>query len=59
MPTGVFKSNTLGEPEEVEQEHIDYWCGLCQFPLGAGGTKCKEKWQIQLCWQSTDAEGGK
>ena len=55
----ITKYNVFGEVEVIKQEHIDYWCGLCQFPLGAAGAKCSEEWQIQLCWRLTEAEGGK
>jgi len=58
MSTGIYRQNPIGGQEEVSQKHIDFWCNLCQFPFGAGGTKCTEQWQIQLCWNNTNAIAG-
>lgn len=63
MGTGIYKNNVFGEREEVPQEHIDAWCDLCQFPTftatETGKTyKCTEPWQIQRCWDGTNAIAG-
>ena len=54
--TDIFKHNMLGELEEIPQEHIDYWCQLCQFPLAKG--KCRKKALIQKCWDESGAVAG-
>ena len=57
MSTGIFKNNIFGELEEIVQEHIDYWCKECQFPLAKKG-KCKTKTLIQKCWTGHQAIAG-
>ena len=54
MGTGIFKDSILGR-EEISQEDLDYWCWICQFPLAEGG--CKDKADIQRCWDETRATG--
>lgn len=56
MSTGIYKEGVLGNQEEVSQEHIDFWCGLCQFPLGLG--KCTKQQHIQQCWDGTNTIAG-
>ena len=51
MSTGIYKRNILGELEEIAQEHINYWCQLCQFPLGL--ERCRDKALIQKCWDES------
>ena len=53
MATGVYRAGILGE-EEVPQKDIDFWCGLCQFPIASDG-KCQAKAQIQQCWNEIGA----
>lgn len=48
MGTGIYHRNPIGELEEVKQEHIDYWCGICQYPYGP--EKCRDRELIQRCW---------
>mgnify|MGYP001558695110 CR=1 FL=1 len=57
MATGIFRTNVIGELEELPQEHIDYWCHLCQFPLAEG--RCKDKALIQKCWDGTGSVAGR
>lgn len=47
MPTGIYRAGILSE-EEVPQKDIDFWCSICQFPIGK--EKCTEKVDIQRCW---------
>ena len=53
--TDIFKHNMFGELEEIPQEHIDYWCQLCQFPAKG---KCRKKALIQKCWDESGAVAG-
>ena len=62
MSTGIYRESPIGEQEEVEQEYIDYWCKLCQFPYEEeeiGGSwvkvKCRSKELIQQCWDDSEA----
>jgi len=55
----IIKHNVFGELEVVKQEHIDYWCGLCQFPFRNLDGKCSKELAIQSCWNWSGAEGGK
>ncbi len=52
MSTGIFRTNPIGQLEEVPQKDIDFWCSQCQFPLRLGG--CSTSELIQQCWD----EGG-
>lgn len=57
MGTDIYRHNPIGGAEEVPQKDIDYWCGLCQFPLEA--PICKSKEAIQQCWNESGAVAGK
>ena len=57
MSTGIYKRNILGELEEIAQEHINYWCQLCQFPLGL--ERCRDKALIQKCWDESRSVASK
>ena len=52
MSTGIYKIGMLGR-EEVKQEHIDYWCELCQFP-----GRCDTAEDIQKCWDGSQSIAG-
>lgn len=54
MGTGIFKHSVLGR-EELSQVDLEYWCRQCQFPYIDGG--CKEKADIQRCWDLSQANG--
>ena len=58
MGTGIYRRHPLGGTEEVPQKDIDYWCGLCQFPLIGGGQGCGTKEAIQQCWNESGAVAG-
>ena len=55
----IIKHNVFGELEVVKQEHIDYWCRLCQFPPRNLDGKCSKELEIQNCWNWSGAEGSK
>ena len=56
MGTGIFNEIIPGFPQEVSQTNIDFWCNQCQFPLVEG--KCKEKADIQKCWNRAGSNAG-
>lgn len=55
MGTGIYREGILGK-KEVPQRDIDFWCALCQFPIGK--EKCTEKVDIQRCWNEIGSVAG-
>ena len=53
----ITRLDAIGNVVEVGAKHIKSWCDICQYPPGLA--KCRTEEQIQLCWDTTQAMGGR
>ena len=56
MNTKIYRHHPIVGAKEVPRKDIDYWCGLCQFPIEP--PKCTSQTAIQQCWSDSDAGAG-